>query len=524
MRFSLLGPLVADGAGGQVAIAGPRLRVLLAALLLHANIPVPAGELAEMVWDGSPPSGAAVTLRSNIRRLRSALDPGGAQIAAVEPGYMIRVEQAELDVLEFEAHCRDARAALRAGEWAGASASAMRALGLWRAVPLLDVPAEALRGEFVPRLERLRLQVLEDRFDAGLRLGQHQELIPQLLDTTAQHPLQERFHAQLMLALASTGRRAQALHAYQQARRVLVDELGIEPGPELQGIHQRVLAGDTAALTKGADAIQPGEVPGTTLTSAQPASAGVLAAEAPVRAPATPAQLPADTADFTGREAQAAYLRNALASHDLAGRPGIVRVVVVAGPAGFGKTTLAVHAAHQVRDLFPDGQLYVHLSGASSQPAASNEVLTRLLRDLGVDNGKIPEAGEERAALYRTRLTGRRVLIVLDDARDAAQVRPLLPGSASCAVVVTTRNRAPDLLNTGLIDLGALPEAEALDLFSRSPVMPARLRSRRRPRRSCVRVPGYRSRSGSVPPGWRCGSSGRSPRWPPGCGTRAAAG
>jgi DNA-binding SARP family transcriptional activator len=464
MRFSLLGPLVADGAGGQVAIAGPRLRVLLAALLLHANIPVPAGELAEMVWDGSPPPGAVTTLRSYVRRLRSAVDPEGAQIATVEPGYVIRVEQAELDVLEFEAHCRDARAALRADEWADASASAMRALGLWRAVPLLDVPAEALRGEFVPRLERLRLQVLEDRFDAGLRLGQHQELIPQLLDTAARHPLQERFHAQLMLALASTGRRAQALHAYQQARRVLIDELGIEPGPELQGIHQRVLAGDTAAMTKGPDAIQPGEVPGTTLTSAHAGCADVLAAEAPVRAPA---QLPADTADFTGREAQASYLCNALASHDMASGPGMVRVVVVAGPAGFGKTTLAVHAAHQVRGLFPDGQLYVHLSGASSQPAAPGEVLARLLRDLGVDNGKIPEGEEERAALYRTRLTGRGVLIVLDDARDAAQVRPLLPGSASCAVVVTTRNRAPDLLNTGLVDLGALPEAEALELFSR---------------------------------------------------------
>ena len=146
--------------------------------------------------------------------------------------------------MEFEALCRDARAALRAGEWAGASAAAARALGLWRAAPLLDVPSEVLRSEFVPRLERLRLQVLEDRFDAGLRLGHHQELVPQLLEMTARHPLQERFHAQLMLALAETGRRAQALHAYQEARRVLVDELGIEPGPELRDIHRRILAGD----------------------------------------------------------------------------------------------------------------------------------------------------------------------------------------------------------------------------------------------------------------------------------------
>jgi DNA-binding SARP family transcriptional activator len=179
MRFSLLGPLVvADDVGDRVAVAGPRLRVLLAALLLHANIPVPTGELAEIVWDGSPPPGAVTTLRTYVRRLRAAVDPGTARIAASGPGYVVQVEQAELDILEFEALCQDTRAALRAGEWADASAAATGALRLWRAAPLLDVPAEALRGEFVPRLERLRVQVLEDRFDAGLRLGHHQELIP----------------------------------------------------------------------------------------------------------------------------------------------------------------------------------------------------------------------------------------------------------------------------------------------------------------------------------------------------------
>ena len=220
---------MADGAGVRMAVAGPRVRVLLAALLLHANIPVPAGELAEMVWDGSPPSGAVATLRSYVRRLRRVLDSESARITVSDPGYVIRVEPAELDVLEFEALCRDTRSALRADKWVDASAAAVRALGLWRAAPLLDVPAEALRGEFVPRLERLRLQVLEDRFDAGLRLGHHQELIPQLLEVTAQHPLRERLHAQLLLALAHSGRRAEALTAYQDARKTLVAELGVEP-------------------------------------------------------------------------------------------------------------------------------------------------------------------------------------------------------------------------------------------------------------------------------------------------------
>jgi DNA-binding SARP family transcriptional activator len=246
MRFSLLGPLVVtDGEGVLVRPAGPRLRVLLAALLLHANVPVPAGALAEMVWDGSPPAAAVDTLRSYVRRLRRVLRADAARIVAGGGGYLIRVDQQELDVAEFEALCADARAALRAGEWQDASASAAWALGLWRAAPLQDVPADALHATFVPRLEGLRLQVLEDGFDAGLRLGRHQELIPRLLDAAAQYPLHERFHAQCMLALAGAGRRAQALRAYQQARRALVGELGIEPGPELRDIHRQILAGDT---------------------------------------------------------------------------------------------------------------------------------------------------------------------------------------------------------------------------------------------------------------------------------------
>jgi DNA-binding SARP family transcriptional activator len=466
MRFSLLGPLtVVDSTGGRVAVAGPRLRVLLAALLLHANIPVPSGELAEIVWDGSPPSGAVATLRSYVRRLRGAVDEGAARIAASGAGYVIHVEQAELDVLEFEALCRDTRAALRAGEWADASATAARALGLWRAAPLLDVPAEALRGEFVPRLERLRLQVLEDRLDAGLRLGHHQEVIPQLLDVTARHPLQERFHAQLMLALASTGRRAEALRTYQQARRVLVDELGIEPGPELRDVHRQILAAGAAEPACTADHIKPGQIPDQALTRV-PAGPAEARAEPTGPPPSRPAQLPAAVADFTGRHTQAAYLHKALISQEVAS-PGAVRVAVVAGAAGLGKTTLALHVAHQVRDLFPDGQLYTHLAGASGQPAVPAEVLARFLRDLGVDGGKIPAGGEERAALYRTRLADRRVLILLDDAKDAAQVRPLLPGSASCAVLVTSRRRTPSLLSTGFVDLAALPESEALELFSR---------------------------------------------------------
>ena len=467
MRFSLLGPLiVADSAGDCVAVPGPRLRVLLAALLMHANIPVAAGELAELVWDGSPPPGGVATLRSYVRRLRAAVDPQAARISANGPGYVIRVVQAELDILEFEALCRDSRAAARAGAWADASAAAVRALGLWRAAPLLDVPAEALRSEFVPRLERLRLQVLEDRFDAGLRLGQCKELIPGLLEVTARHPLQERFQAQLMLALASAGQRAQALGVYQQARQVLIDELGIEPGPDLRDIHRQILAGDAEQMRSRADDSQLGEVPGAAVTGALTDFVGAMTGRDGL-VPGRPAQLPATIADFTGRLAQAAYLYNTLTADEVASGSGVVPVVVVAGAGGLGKTALAVHVAHQVRDLFPDGQLYAHLSGASSQPAAPAEVLAGFLRDLGVDGGKIPAGEQERAALYRTQLARRRVLILLDDAKDAAQVRTLLPGSAPCAVVVTTRNRTPFLVSTGFADLAVLQDPEARELFSR---------------------------------------------------------
>jgi DNA-binding SARP family transcriptional activator/tetratricopeptide (TPR) repeat protein len=476
MRFALLGSLViADSSGGRVALGGPRLRILLAALLLRAGIPVPVGELAGMVWDGCPPPGAVSTLRSYVRRLRRALGEDGRRIVAVGPGYLIRAERPEVDVLEFGALCRDARAAARAGEWGDASAAAVQALGLWRGDPLLDVPSEALRGEFAPALERLRLQVLEDRFDAGLRLGHDQELVPQLLEMTARHPLRERFHAQLMLALARTGQQAQALQAYREVRRTLVDELGIEPGPELRDIHRRILGGDAADPAQKAGAVPPGETPDANATGT-PADAGDSpAAEPPPPGPAEPAglmtprpaQLPSDIADFTGRATHAGRLHDALTRSAAAGGPGAVRVVVVAGAGGLGKTTLAVHAAHRARGFFPDGQMYVNLSAASGQPAAPGEVLAGFLRDLGVDGGKVPAGSGERAAMYRTQLAGRRMLILLDDAKDAAQVRPLLPGSASCAVLVTTRSRMPDLPGTELVDLGTLADPEALELLSR---------------------------------------------------------
>ena len=245
MRFALLGPLMYVRAGKQVAVGGARLRVLLATLLLRANEPVSLDALAEAVWDGAPPPGAPTTLRGHVLRLRRVLEPdAGTRIAVHDPGYLIQVADSELDVLEFQALCQSCGAAIQDQAWADACSTATEALALWRGTPLVDVRSQGLRDAWIPRLEQLRVQVLEWLIEAKLRLQHHDQLIPELRALIADHPLRERFHAQLMLALAGTGRRAEALAVYQDARRVLVDQLGIGPGPELRGLQERILTGD----------------------------------------------------------------------------------------------------------------------------------------------------------------------------------------------------------------------------------------------------------------------------------------
>ena len=446
MRFELLGPLVVVGDSGQQAsLAGSRLRVLLTALLLHANTPVSAHALAEAVWDGQLPPAAMETLRSYVRRLRRALGPqAGALIEARDPGYLIRLEHAELDVLEFETLCREAAAALRAAAWTQASDAATRALELWRGAPLLDVPSRLLHDGIVPRLEHQRIQVLEDRAEADLHLGRHEHLVPQLRDLTVQHPLRERFHAQLMLALYRCSRQAEALESYRDARRALVEELGIEPGPELRRLHERVLAGNTDLLAP----LQRDTAP----ESGRPA--------APV-----PRQLPTPVTHFTGRAAELNELDRLLDQADAR----TVVISAIGGTAGVGKTALAVDWAHRVAERFPDGQLYVNLRGYDpAQPMTATDALAGFLRALGVPGQDIPPEVGERAALYRSLLARRRILVVADNARSVEQVRPLLPGSPSCAAVVTSRDALAGLVardGAQRLGLDLLPLAEAVGLL-----------------------------------------------------------
>lgn len=347
VRLGILGPLlVVDEAGRQVTVAAARQRALLAILALRANQVVPSEELAELVFDGAASDAAAGTVRSYVWRLRKVLGPAWAQrITAHPPGYLCRADEDEVDVLAFEALCQRASTALRNQRWAQASEAAESAVALWRDTPLLDVPSQMLRDAFVPRLERLRAQVIEDQAEAGLWLGHHELLVQPLRELAAQHPLRERLHAQLMLALAHSGRRAEALAAYQEARRALIAELGIEPGPELRALHKQILAGDEART----DAALPGDE--------------ALAAPA-ATTPIVPRQLPAAATHFTGRAAELAWLITLAQGTDPQGAAGGATMIrAVDGMAGIGKTTLVLQAAHRLVEHFPDGQLYADLHG-----------------------------------------------------------------------------------------------------------------------------------------------------------------
>ena len=433
----LLGPLRVRCADAEIAVP-PRLRVVLAALLVQAGRAVPVSELAEAVWDGAPAPAAQVTLRSYVMRLRQLLGPAGARIVTRDAGYLIEVSQDELDLLRFDCLFRAGDAAIRERAWQAASDLLTEALGLWRGAALADIASEELRRSEVPRLEQLRLQALEWRVEADLNLGHPGGLVPELQALAARHPLRERFHAQLMIALYRCGRQAEALAAYQAARQVLIEELAAEPGPDLRQLHQRLLAGD----------------PG-------------LASPCGESGPAVPRQLPPAVGHFTGRARELRMLTQFLAQTGEAGSAVIISAI--GGTAGVGKTALAVQWAHQVAGRFPDGQLYVNLRGYDpGQPVPAADALAGFLRALGMPGQDIPAEDGERASRYRSMLAGRRMLVVLDNAGSVQQVRPLLPGTPACAVLVTSRDALSGLVardGAQRLDLDLLPLADSVGLL-----------------------------------------------------------
>jgi DNA-binding SARP family transcriptional activator len=351
IEFRVLGPLEVWCDGQRVPVSAAKQRTLLAILLLHAGRVVAAEELIDQLWGERPPATARKTLHNYVRRLRTTLAEGAEALAVppmllTEPsGYLLQLGDAELDLHRFEQLREQAQQATSAGDLERAAAILRQALGLWRGPALADIAAETLLRTEAGRLEERRLAALEARIQAELDLGRHAELVGELEALADQHPLRESFCGQLMLTLYRCGRQVDALGAYRAARRLLIEEFAVEPGPELQRLERAILVADPSLA-----------VP------ARPAPS-VPVAQAPDRA--IPAQLPADVAAFTGRTPQLQELDRLL-------EPGAETTAVVisaiAGTAGVGKTALAVHWGHQARQRFPDGQLYVNLRGYAPTP------------------------------------------------------------------------------------------------------------------------------------------------------------
>jgi DNA-binding SARP family transcriptional activator len=445
MEFGLLGPLVVCCDGTVMSVSRSRERTVLAALLLRANEVVLVADLAEALWDELPPRSAEMTVRNYIKRLRQVLgEAGGGRIGTRAGGYSIAVEAGELDVARFEALTAAVRVAVQDGRWDQVSRHAHAALSLWRGDPLADTGSRALTEREAPRLAEMRLQMLEARLDADVRSGDQARVIPELYRLVRMHPLRERLHATLMLALYRCGQQADALAAYRNVRQVLVTELGIEPGPGLRELHRRILAADPS------------------LASAEPARSG-----ATVPARVTPRELPPTVRGFTGRSAELEALTRLLDRPNAHASEAIV--LTIGGSAGVGKTALAVHWAHQVADRFRDGQLYVNLRGYDpGQPMPAADALAGFLRTLGVPGQDIPPERDERTARYRSLLAGKQMLIVLDNAGSAGQIRPLLPGTSACTVLVTSRDALPGLAardGATRLDLNVLRPDEAVALL-----------------------------------------------------------
>ncbi|MCG5219188.1 AfsR/SARP family transcriptional regulator [Streptosporangium sp. KLBMP 9127] len=493
MKFGILGLLTVWREGEQLDLGTPKARVLLAVLLCQAGNPVSEDQLAVALWGNTPPKSATKNVQTYVHRLRRHLgDP--ARVVRQGSGYLVPVVRDELDAARFENLAGSGQAVEAAGEPEVATQRLHEALSLWRGpafAGMTDVPMLAAEAA---RLDEVRLSVLQSRIAVDLRLGRHAGLLGELTALTSEYPLRERLRAQLMLALYRCGRRADALAEYTRARKTLIAETGLDPAEELHDMHQRILTQDPsldlvprvmATITgspvgpgpytpahRDLAARLPDELDIEPSEKVRHAHIRALSADSPVHATTpmpeaqtapTPAELPPDIADFTGRDGEVADLTEVLTKP----RPGTVAMASIAGLGGLGKTTLAVHVAHRIADRFPDGQLYADLSGASADPARPEDVLSRFLFALGNSATGIPESLEERVAFYRSCLAGRRILILLDNVAGEEQVRPLLPGAPGTAVLLTGRVRLVGLEGASLLELDVLPSAQAMGLLRR---------------------------------------------------------
>jgi DNA-binding SARP family transcriptional activator len=412
--FRILGPLDISVGGQPIVLTGARQRTIMSMLLLAPDRVVSVGTLADAVWHGAPPQTARNQIAICVSALRKTFKAAaGADdlLVTSHPGYMLFTGEHRIDAMEFEERAALGREAARSGRPEDACTRFDEAFAMWRGPALDGVAAARVEAE-AARLTAMRLDVYEEYLGLRLELGQHREVIGELAAFVREHPLREQARAHLMLAQYRSGHRAAALETYREGRRLLADELGIDPGPALQQLHEEILA-DSPRLTPATETV------------------------APAPSPTVPAHLPSSVASFTGRNGELATLDRLLDHLDGPGLP----VGSITGIGGVGKTALAVRWAHQVAGRFPDGQLFADMRGYDEEaPRHPSAVLDRFLRALGVPGPEIPSDPNERTALFRSVLDGRRVLIVLDNARSFRQIRPLLPGSGRCCVLVTSRD------------------------------------------------------------------------------------
>ncbi|MFF2080523.1 BTAD domain-containing putative transcriptional regulator [Kitasatospora sp. NPDC058162] len=460
-EFSLLGPVEALRSGERLVLGGPKPLSLLTALLLQPRQVVGSARLIDLVWGEQAPATATALVASYVAALRRGLGAEADRLLLTRsPGYLLAVDGEQLDAWRFERGLAEARGAVERGDAEQAVDAFDTALALWkgeRALEGIDQPfAEAESA----RLGRLRIDGIEERAAARLSLGCDGELVSELTALCAQHPLREPLRGQLMTALYRMGRQADALRVFQEGRELLSEALGIDPGPGLRLIHQAILTEDAVVLSAPTPTPPP-----RSRSRARDAEPGPTA-PTPPRSALIPRQLPFAARDFVGRQQEVGWIERALGATGGADRhsgpdrhPGAADVAVLSGRAGCGKTALAIHVAHRLASRFPDGQLYLNLRGTAELPVGPHDALGRMLRALGVDAALLPTGLDERAEQYRMLTADRRILTVLDDAANEEQVRSLLPGTTSCAVLVTSRGRLPVLEGAVVLDL-AVPAVD----------------------------------------------------------------
>jgi DNA-binding SARP family transcriptional activator/tetratricopeptide (TPR) repeat protein len=455
VEVNLLGPLEVRAGGQPVTVGGTRQRIVLATLLLDPGRVIATERLTTAVWDDDPPTTARTQVQISISKLRGVFAAIGLPDAIVthESGYLIQVPDGAVDIGRFRRMVAAGRQAAQRRDTATAVVALREALDLWRGEAFAGLRSRLLESVAL-RLEEERLAVVQERIDLELAAGRHHEVIGEMRGLVTSHPLREKLYQQLMLALYRDGRQAEALEVYRDARRILVEEHGLDPGDELRTLEQAILAADPA-VAAAAPAGPP--VRGGADQGDHAAPDGRVIP--PLReSPGLPRQLPARPHAFVGRDDLRSQMRQALAA-----RTGTV--LVVSGPAGVGKTAMAVTVAYDALDLFPDGQLFAHLRSGDTRPVSSGQVLDQFLRALGVPPATLPRDREALAGLYRSHLAGRQALVLLDDAATTAQVEPLLPAYPGVAVIVTTRGSLAGLSDVQRFEIGPLAPGASHELL-----------------------------------------------------------